>query len=122
MVKTRVFVIIIVILLVVCVALTLFFFLRKPSGTVANVYVKGELVYSVDLSEVNEPFDKKIETENGYNILHVEKNKIKISEADCPDHTCVSTGHASGSTPIVCLPHELVVKIEKEGDTDATAR
>ena len=48
----------------------------------------------------------------GYNIVEIgEGNTIRISEADCPDKTCIKTGTLkSEGVPIVCLPHKLVIK------------
>lgn len=122
MVKTRVFVAIILVVLVVAVVLTVVFFTRKTEGTTARVYVDGELVYSVDLSSVDEPYEKIIETPYGTNILKIEQGRICVSDADCPDQVCVETGWLeNGSVPIVCLPHKLVIKIEKNGEVDAVA-
>ena len=121
MVKTRVLVAILLLLLVVSVVLCLVFFLPRKNGdkNTANVYVDGELVFSVDLTETT-TFERTIETPGGYNVIQVDNGRIRVVDADCPDKVCVDTGwRTAGGAPIVCLPHKLVIKIEKNGEFDA---
>ncbi len=49
----------------------------------------------------------------GKNILQIEDGYAKMTEADCPDKTCVHQKAISrmGET-IICLPHQIVVSIE----------
>ena len=50
--------------------------------------------------------------------------KIRVSEADCPDKTCVRMGWLnSAAMPVVCLPHHLVIGFADggEGGVDAVA-
>ena len=123
MVKTWVWVLLIVIVVAVSIALCVVFFTGKDDGHIANVYVDGEKVYSVDLDKVNAPFEKEIVTEYGKNVLLIEKGKICVKDADCDGKECVNTGFITDSSmPIVCLPHRLVVKIEKEGDVDVVSK
>ena len=123
MVKTWVWVAIIAVIVVVCVALCVVFFTNTDDGHIANVYVDGKVVFSVDLDKVETPYEKEIATDYGKNVLLIEKNKIRVIDADCDGKECVNTGYiADSSMPIVCLPHHLVVKIEKEGDVDVVSR
>ena len=115
MIKTRTWIIIISSILVLCTLLALALVLLNNSGTVANVYVDGECVLSVDVSKPDSEFEERIETENGYNIVRFEAGRVCVIDADCKDGICVNTGWISGTfKPIVCLPHKVVVKIEKE--------
>lgn len=118
MVKTKTWIIIIALLLIISGGASIFILLYKSDKTVANVYVDGKCVYSVDLSKVTESTTKMIGlAQNGYNIITIEPNRICISDADCPDKVCVSTGWISNSTlPIVCLPHKVIVKITSVAD------
>jgi len=85
------------------------FLLRAPAG-VATVYLDGVLMAQYDLSSVNEPFDVRFDSDNGYNVVSLEQGRVCISEADCLDGFCVRQGWVSGgSVPIVCLPHRLVI-------------
>ena len=57
--------------------------------------------------------------DGGENVISVEPGRIRISDANCPDHVCVDTGWISdGVIPIVCLPHQLVIRIEGGGNSD----
>ena len=56
--------------------------------------------------------------ERGSNTIQVEPGRIRVLEADCPDQVCVRQGWISDEvTPIVCLPHRLVIQVS--GGTDA---
>ena len=113
MVKTRVFIIIIAAIGAICLTLSLIFFLPKKTAAVAKVYCENELVFSVDLQNVTSPFEKTIQTPYGYNVISVEHGKIQITDADCPDKLCVTSGSLTGgNVPLVCLPHKLYIVIE----------
>ena len=98
--------------------------LRQGETKWAYVYLDGELIEKVDLSAVSEPYTMLIESEAGTNIIAVENGRIRVSEADCPDGTCIQQGWISGgAVPIVCLPHKLVIELEATArpDVDAVA-
>lgn len=83
------------------------------AGTVADIYIDGELYEKIDLDAVASPYDEKIETEFGYNVIHVEHDGISVIKADCRDHICMAQGVISDdAVPIVCMPHRLVIEIE----------
>lgn len=54
-------------------------------------------------------------------ILVTENHEIFMSEADCPDHTCIKTGKLY-NYPIVCLPNKLVIEFAENNETDAEVR
>lgn len=109
----------IVIFLVLFVIFSAVFLLLKSFGqvgTIADIYIDGELYRKIDLDGVAKAYDLKIETEYGYNTVHVEHGGISVKEADCRDHICMAQGVISNdAVPIVCMPHHLVIEIE--GDT-----
>lgn len=81
-------------------------------GRMARISLDGEVYEEIDLNAVVLPYDITIETELGYNIIHVEHGAISVTEADCPDQICVHQGKITGSmVPIACLPHRLVIEI-----------
>lgn len=89
----------------------------KVENPVANVYLNGELVYTLPLDEDAEV---RVESENGYNVVKVENGEVRISEADCPDLVCVRTGAISGGTvPIVCLPHRVEIKVSSNSEQES---
>ena len=99
------------------------FILRQGTENQACIYLDGELIERLDLSAVTEPYYITIESETGINVITVENGRIRISEADCPDGSCIRQGWAGGGTPIVCLPHRLVIELENAAypDIDAVA-
>ncbi|MBQ7718653.1 MAG: NusG domain II-containing protein [Clostridia bacterium] len=92
-------------------------------GTVAQIKLGDKVIRTINLSEVNEPYEFKVQTDDGgYNIIYVENGKIMIKDSDCPDKICVKQGYAySGSLPIICLPHKLSVVILGKPEIDAVA-
>lgn len=90
-------------------------YLRLPSdSTWVAITQDGKTLYTFDLATFDDEQTQQIRIENpdgGYNIVEIDEgNTIRISEADCPDKTCVKTGELSDGVPIVCLPHKLVIK------------
>jgi len=87
---------------------------RRAQGSVARVYIGGELVHEIDLGAVTEPYALDI---GGRNTLWVEKGAVGMQSADCPDQLCVRQGTIRpGDPPIVCLPNRVVVTIESGAD------
>ena len=88
---------------------------QKPAAT-ARVYSDGELVRSLDLSEVEEPYTFTVEFAEGINVIAVEYGRVCVAEANCSDGSCIRQGWVSGGvTPIVCLPHRLVIELDDSG-------
>ena len=82
-------------------------------GTMAAVYVDGELYDRIDLSAAVVPYEITVTTEYGYNTLRVSHGSIQVAESDCSEQVCVNQGPIKdGLLPIVCLPHHLVIQIE----------
>ena len=82
-----------------------------PSPT-ARITRDGKLLEEIALEKVDEPYSFTLEDGSGSNTVQVEKGRIRISEADCPDQICVNQGWISGgAVPIVCLPHRLMIEI-----------
>ena len=83
-----------------------------PAGTVAEITVDGQVVERIDLSRVTEGYSFTVEGQWGSNTVEVEPGRIRVSAADCPDQVCVRQGWVSDSaSPIVCLPHRLVIQL-----------
>lgn len=81
----------------------------------------GEYVINKDFKD-----EFTINTENGYNTIKIEDNKIWIKDTDCPDKYCQLQGEISGDGQvIVCLPNKLLIKIignDKDKDIDFIAQ
>lgn len=94
--------------------------LSTSASQTVEIISGGEVLYTIDLSRTE---DKTIRVEQGgsCNIIKIEGGKIHVSEADCPDKTCVSMGFLQGGAPIVCLPNKLVIRYVRGTDVDAVA-
>lgn len=91
------------------------FLLQKGTadGKVARVYQDGVLIREIDLSSIISSYEFTVDTKLGTNTIKVRNGGICVSEANCSDQTCVNQGWLSGgSTPIVCLPHKLIIRLE----------
>ena len=91
------------------------FLLLRPisEGHVARISLDGQVVEEIDLSRVEAPYTLTIDGPGGFsNTITVEKGRICVSKAGCPDQICVHQGYISdGTTPIVCLPNKLIIEI-----------
>lgn len=89
---------------------------KKSDSSYVSIVQDNEIVYKFDLSVAENQMIKIEDKDGGYNIVEISDGKIRISDADCPDRTCVNTGFLSGDIPIVCLPHKLVVRYSYENE------
>ena len=94
--------------------------LGRTPAKYAHVYQNGVLVRTLVLSAYDKPYTFTIECDAGSNAVSVEHGRICVADASCPDGLCVRQGWASrGATPIVCLPHGLVITLDG-GKADST--
>lgn len=102
---------IIIIGLMLAVSCLIAYNLSQNEGRTAVISQNGKELYSIDLDTIDEPYTIKI-TGKYTNIISVERGRICVESADCPDQICVKHGWISeGSSPIVCLPNGLVIEI-----------
>ena len=96
---------------------------KETLAPVAYVTRDGQVLKEINLDKVDDPYFLVFEDESGTNTVLVEKGRICISKADCPDQICVNQGWISdGTLPIVCLPHKLMIQIaDGGGGLDGTA-
>ena len=89
---------------------------RTSDSTYVEIVQNNKVLYTLDLSKENDRTFRIESNDGGWNEIKIENGKISISDADCPDHTCVKTGVLrSEAMPIVCLPHKRVIRFaEKE--------
>ena len=120
--KTRV----ILFLLLAAVAASAAWLLLRDGDTdapTARILRDGVLLEVIDLDRVAEPRSFTLEDGSGTNTVQVERGRIRVSAADCPDQVCVKQGWISGgAVPIICLPHRLTIEIvDGGGDLDGAA-
>ncbi len=117
MIRTRTWVLGIAAVLLLSAAAAIALRSRPASGTVANLYLDGECIRSVDLSKVEEAEIFTVTCDEGVNSILIEPGRICVLTADCPDQVCVASGWLSDSAaPIICLPHRLVIRLEAAAD------
>ena len=100
-------------LIVICTLVILLHNNSSKTAKTAEIIQNGEVIRTVDLQNVPEPYEFEVISPNGgYNTVRVEYGKIGIIRASCPDQICVKQGFiADGVLPVVCLPNRLSVVI-----------
>jgi len=98
--------------------------LSENEKKTVNIFIEGKLFKSVDIDNYEEV---KIVTEYGENIVIIDRGKVRMKEASCPDKVCVHMGWISKTIQnIVCLPGKVHVEIagkdDEKGEMDAVAR
>ena len=100
-------------------ALFLFSLIRDSgnAGAFLEVSVNGQVTGRYSLSE-----DRVVEL--GGNTFEIRDGEVRMTEADCPDKSCVHTAPISShGGVIVCLPNRVVLRIVNgEEDIDAIAQ
>ncbi len=88
---------------------------KRSEGRVAEIVQDGIVLRVIDLDRVTEEYAFSIPCpEGGSNTVLVRPGAIRVSEADCPDRICVHQGWLRDrAAPIVCLPHRLVIRLDK---------
>lgn len=96
---------------------------KEMADPVARISRDGVVLKEIPLDRVGRSYSFVLEDERGSNTISVERGRIRVSQADCPDQVCVDQGWISdGTAPIVCLPHKLVIEIVGGGEAfDAAA-
>lgn len=108
-------------LIILCAALFFiglvgsFFLLNRPRGTWIEIVQNNEVLYRLDLADAEDQ-TIEIEYEGRMNIVQIENHKVRMLEADCPDHTCINMGWLDSFMPIVCLPNHLVIQFADMSD------
>ncbi len=110
----KIILICVIVVFAVSAVLSLYFLRPADSKNVVVIRDNTEL-YCFDLSTAKDE-QIKIEYEGGgYNIIEIKDGEIRISQADCPDNTCVKTGVLkSEEMPVVCLPHHLIMRFSDD--------
>ena len=88
--------------------------LQLSDKALAAVY--GLVEAKLDLA-AEEDRTFRIESSGGWNDITIKDHQISVSDADCPDHTCVKNGVLRYEyLPIICLPHKLIVRFCDGGE------
>lgn len=92
---------------------------RSNNADYALILSDGEILDKIDLAEATDPYEYPIEINGHTNVLLIEKGRVSMKSADCPDKLCVRQGTVSNpSTPIVCLPNKITVEVHADRSED----
>ena len=85
----------------------------EDQGYMADIYQNGELIQSISLTDVKQPYTFTVTGENNCsNIIEVRPGSIGVRDASCPDRLCVHQGFITNSRlPVTCLPNRLVIRL-----------
>ncbi|NMB12621.1 MAG: NusG domain II-containing protein [Firmicutes bacterium] len=94
---------------------------KHQISPIAVVTLDGREIDRINLDLVTDPYEIRVETaQGGHNLIRVEKGRIRVIEASCPDQIDVRQGWiSSANQSIICLPNRLVIRILK-GEPETT--
>jgi hypothetical protein len=99
-----------ILLIVVITFFSILFYFSSDVGKTVLITVDETTVMELSLTNNQ---TKRIETDNGYNLIVIQNGKCTVKEADCRDEICVNhTAISKVGQSIVCLPHKLIVEIK----------
>jgi len=108
-------VLVITVILFAAAVVAMFVFSRQADRKTVEIVQNGEVIYTLDLASEKDRSFNIDSPDGGYNTVTISGGTICISDADCPDHTCIKTGVLRSETiPVVCLPHRLVIRFAEE--------
>ena len=98
-----------------------FLYGEKGTGVVIEVDGKPYAEYQFDQISTNKFIE--IRSQYGYNKVELDKNRVRVVEADCPDKIDVKSGWIEKNNEmLVCLPNRVVVRIVgKNSELDGIA-
>ena len=112
----------IVFLLFLILILTAFFFFNKTDNNVAKIYYKNELKKEFDMNKSGRE-EYQFEATNGPLIVEYNNGKIRVKEETSRRNLCSIQGYISKSyQTIICLPNEVVIKIEQKNNLDTIVK
>jgi hypothetical protein len=92
-------------------------------SSLAVVKVRGEIVRKVALSDGEGNSTFTVNGRIGPCIVEVSGKKIRMREAPCPDRICVRQGWIErAGESVVCVPGEVLIRIEGAAPVDAVTR
>lgn len=87
--------------------------MRFPHTSTVEILQDGKLLYQRDLSQAENQIIE-VEYDGRVNTIQIQDGRIRMLEADCPDHICIQMGWLDTAAPIVCLPNHLIVQFSEE--------
>lgn len=124
MLKTRTWIILFCAAALISGVLSLRLLTGRRDGTVVEVIQDGAVLREIDLSRVSAEYAFTVTCpDGGENTILVQPGRICVSAADCPDQVCIRQGWLSDqATPVVCLPHRLILRVRGSSDVDGVSK
>ena len=109
---------IVVIVLFIISGIASYFILRPSDKNMVEIVQDNKVLYTFDIKKEPDRTFRIDYNDGGWNEIRIENGHICVSDADCPDKTCVKTGVLRSETiPIVCLPHKLIIRFCDERES-----
>jgi len=91
--------------------------------TYVLIEANGKLYQKVSLGKDGPNLTIHVPVATGENIVEIDRDRVKMLYAQCPDQDCIRQGWISRPGQIiVCLPNKMVIKIQSDkyvsGDVD----
>lgn len=107
------------VLILIAVFISVFFFINGQNAENAAVYIGDSLYGSWPL---NEDRTITVEHDGHTNIVEIGSGKVWMNYSDCSNQNCVDQGKISSTGQvIVCLPNEIIVRIEGSSSSELDA-
>jgi hypothetical protein len=91
---------------------------RKKNNLVAKIYVKDELVQTIDLAKTDNT-EFVIHGAKGDLTVSIKDHSIAVIDAECPHQDCVHMGYVKESNrPIICAYNQVYIIIEGNSNYD----
>lgn len=88
---------------------------RQEMSSIVKIEANDK-VYNYDITK-----DRVINVEGsiGLTVVEIKQRKVRIISSPCPNHTCMRSSISFYPESLVCLPNDVIIQIEGEGETDA---
>ena len=103
--------------IILAMVLAVSYILIPQNGSVAVVYVNGEIYEKLPLDKDTQLV---VESEFGTNTVVIENGAVRIINSDCPNKKCETQTVSKAVRSIVCLPNRLSVIIENGKNDNET--
>lgn len=108
------FILFFVTLFLLLVAIMAIQFSKTDKGLKAQVYVKNQIVFEIELETIKEPLTYIFEGKNGDVEILFSNEGVKVISEISPYHLCSRQKMISKSgESLICLPNDVYVKIVK---------
>jgi hypothetical protein len=97
--------------------------LAQLSPAQATITAKGNVIRTIDLDPAGAKQTLQITGRLGSATVEVDKGKVRMLAATCPNQICVKQGWIQNSgASIVCLPGEIIIHLDGPTTVDAVTR